>query len=141
MAVPVTLTGAMIIVHINNKRYKVAQSVQFTVDYGSQEIYGIDSHFAQEIATTRVSVRGSIQGLRLKYSGGLQAGNLRPLWNDIAASPYISIRIQDRSTGEDILFVPQATVIRESHAAATKTTYKMNFEFAGIVPYFALDRA
>lgn len=141
MAVPIILTGAHIKVYINNQVYKTVQSITLTVDYGEQEIYGIDAAHAQEIAPTRLSIRGSVQGLRVKNSGGLQSQNIRPLFIDLLASPYISIRIQDRSTGEDILYIPQAKVTQESHVASTKSTYKMNFNFAGQVPLFALDRS
>jgi hypothetical protein len=141
MAQPITLTGAHIKLYINNQVYKVVQSITLTIDYGEQEIYGIDAAHAQEIAPTRVSVRGSVQGLRVKNSGGLQAQNIRPLFIDLLASPYISIRIQDRSTSEDILFIPQAKVSQESHTAATKSTYKMSFNFVGQVPLMALDRS
>lgn len=141
MAVPVTLVGAHIKLYINNQVYKVVQSLTITVDYGEQPIYGIDAAHAQEIAPTRLTISGSVNGLRIKNGGGLQAQNIRPLFVDLMASPYISIRIQDRSTGEDILYIPQAKVTQESHAMATKTTYKMNFSFIGQVPYFALDRS
>lgn len=141
MAQPIVLTGAHIKLYINNQVYKLVQSISITVDYGEQEIYGIDAEHAQEIAPTRLSVRGNVNGLRIKNSGGLQAQNMRPLFVDLIASPYISIRIQDRSTGEDILFIPNAKVSSESHSIATKSTYKMNFNFVGQVPLFALDRS
>ena len=66
---------------------------------------------------------------------------MRPLFGDVAASPYISIRIQDRQTGEDILFIPNAKVSKEAHTIATKATYKLSFDFVGQIPLFALDRA
>jgi hypothetical protein len=135
------LSGANIVLWINNKQYKVVQSVTFSVDYGETEIYGIDSEYAQEIAPTKVTVRGSVQGLRLKMSGGLQGSNMRGLFNEIAASPYISIRIADRQSTEDIVFIPNAKVTRESHTMGIKSTYKLNFDFVGIVPLFALDRS
>lgn len=141
MAVPIILTGAHIKLYINNQVYKTVQSISITVDYGEQEIYGIDAEHAQEIAPTRLSIKGSVQGLRVKNSGGLQAQSIRPLFVDLMASPYISIRIQDRSTGEDILYIPAAKVSQETHTMATKSTYKMNFNFVGQVPYFALDRS
>src|SRR5690606_3859085 len=100
MAQPITLTGAHIKLYINNQVYKVVQSITLTVDYGETEIRGIDVGYAQEIAPGIVSVRGSVQGIRVKYSGGLQAANMRPLFVDLMSSPYISIRIQDRSTSE-----------------------------------------
>ena len=139
--VTVTLTGAHIVVYINNKRYTAVQSVNFTVEYGEEAIFGIDSPYAQEVATTKITVRGSVNGLRTKYSGGLQAINARPLFNETLASPYVSLRIQDRQTGEDIVFIPQAKVTRESHSIVAKQKYKLNFDFTGIIPMMALDRS
>lgn len=141
MAVPIILTGANIKLYINNQVYKVTQSVSFVVDYGEEEIRGIDVGWAQEIGGGTMSVRGSVQGLRVKNSGGLQASNIRPLFVDLLASPYVSIRIQDRSTGEDIVYIPQAKVTQESHSASTKSTYKLNFSFIGQIALFALDRS
>lgn len=141
MAQAMILTGANIKLYVNNQVYKEVQSVNFTVDYGETEIYGIDAPYPQEIATTKISVRGTVTGLRIKLSGGLQAKNLRPLFVDVLASPYISLRISDRYSGEDILFIPNAKVTRESHSIATKSTYKLNFDFVGQIPLFALDRS
>jgi hypothetical protein len=111
------------------------------VDYGEEAIYGIDSPWPQDIAGGRVTVKGNVRGLRVKNSGGLQAGNLRPLFTDLAASPYISIRVQDRATGEDIYFIPNAKVSMESHSVNIKETYKLNFSFTGQMILFALDRS
>lgn len=136
-----TLTGANIKVYINNKVYPYIKSLSMTIDYGEQEIYGIDAEYAQEIAPTKISVRGSVQGMRVKLSGGLQAMNMRPLFTDIAAGPYISIRIQDRSTQEDILFIPNAKITKEAHVVSVKQSYQLNFDFVGQIPLFALDQA
>lgn len=141
MAQSLVLTGALIKIYLNNKVYKEVRSFSLNVDYGEYEIYGIDSQFAQEIAPSKLTVRGSISGIRVKYSGGLQASNLRPLFQDFAASSYISIRVTDRSTGEDIVFIPRAKILRENHVATSKGVYSLNFDFAGIIPLFALDRS
>jgi hypothetical protein len=141
MAVPVILTGANIVLWINGTQYKQVTTVSFTVDYSEDGIFGIDSPYAQEIAGNRITVRGQVNGLRVKLSGGLQAVSLRPLFNDSAASPYVSIRIQDRATTEDIIFIPNCKVNLESHSAGIKSTYKLNFNFIGQMPLFALDRS
>lgn len=141
MSKPIVLTGAHIRLYINNKLYKEVQAVNFSIDYGETEIYGIDVGYPQEIAPTKVSVRGSCNGIRVKMSGGLQASNMRPLFQDFAASPYVSIRIQDRESSEDILFIPNAKVTRETHGIVTKATYKLSFDFVGQIPLMALDRA
>lgn len=134
------LRGANIRFYINGTQYKPVESISFTVDYGETEIYGIDSPYPQEIAGTKVTIRGNVNGLRLKFSGGLQAANARPLYSDFQASPYISLRINDRDSNEDILFIPYAKITRESHSIPNRGTYKLNFEFLGQVPLFSADR-
>jgi hypothetical protein len=141
MAQSIVLAGPNIQVFINNKLYKTVRNISFSVDYGEVEIYGIDSPYAQEIAPTKITVRGSVNGLRLKRDGGLQGSNMRPLFTDFAASPYISLRITDRVSGEDIIFIQAAKVTREQHTIATKSIYQLSFDFVGQVPLFALDRA
>jgi hypothetical protein len=141
MAKSLVLTGAHIKLYINNKVYKEVQSISLSIDYGETEIYGIDAAYPQEIAPTKITVRGSCTGIRVKLSGGLQSANMRPLFQDIAASPYISIRIQDRDSSEDIVFIPNCKVTRESHSIATKATYKLSFDFVGQIPLMALDRS
>lgn len=135
------LTGAHIQIWINNILYKNVQSINFSIDYGEYEVRGIDVGYAQEIAPGQISVRGSVRGLRIKNSGGLQASNIRPGFQDLAASPYISIRIQDRQSSEDILFIPNCKVTNESHSIGVKSTYKLSFDFIGQIPFFALDRS
>lgn len=137
----VTLAGPHILIYLNNKVYPVVQSIAFTVDYGEEGIYGIDSPYPQEIAGGKVMVKGSVKGLRTKYSGGLQAFNIRPAFTDMAASPYISIRITDRSTGEDILLLTNAKCTNEQHSVSVKGIYRLSFDFIGQIPLFALDRA
>jgi len=141
MGQPITLVGAQINLYLNNQLYKPVQTFTFEVDYGEEGIYGIDSPYSQEIAGGRVMVKGSVRGLRNRQSGGLQGSNLRPLFTDLAASPYISIRVQDRSTGEDIVLVTNAKVTLEGHVASINSSYKLNFDFIGQMPLFSLDRS
>ena|ERR1035437_4910708 len=141
MGTPITIVAAHVKVFINNKLWKTSQNFTLDVDYGEYEIRGIDCAYPQEIATGQISVKGSLSGIRTKMSGGLQAGSLRPLFSDVAASPYISIRIQDRSTKEDIVFIPYAKVTAEKHSAAIKGKYNLSFNFSGLCALFALDRS
>lgn len=141
MGIPVTLVGAQIKLYVNNKLYNEVQSVSFVVDYGETSIFGIDAAYAQEIASEKITVSGNVSGIRTKMSGGLQSMNLRPLFTDTLANPYVSIRIQDRSSGEDILYIPKAKVTKESHSIVSKAIYKLNFDFIGQIPLFALDRS
>lgn len=135
------LVGANIRLYINNKIENTVQGITFTVDYGEMEIYGIDSPWAQEIAPTKCTVRGTISCIRTVNSGGLQGKKMRPLFSDIAPSAYISIRVNDRKSNEDILFIPNAKVTKETHTVQAKATYKLVFDFVGQIPLFALDRS
>lgn len=135
------LTGPCIKLYLNNKLYKEVQQVAYNVDYGEYEIYGIDTSFPQEIAPGRFMVKGTISGIRIKYSGGIQAYDARPLIKNLLAAPYISIRVHDRASGEDLLLVQSAKITNQKVSISTKGTVKLSFDFSGLIAYEALDRA
>jgi len=141
MAQQLTLSGQNIKVYINNVLYAPVQSLQFTVNYNEVGIFGIDVPFAQEVAGNKCDVTGSISGLRTIQSSGLQgAWNGRPAFTELGASPYISIRINDRVSGEDILLLQNAKITSETHSVNPKGIYSLNFSFVGQIPLFAGDR-
>lgn len=140
MAQSIVLKGADIKVYLNDELIPEIQKISYNLNYGEQEIYGIDQPFPQEIAVTKVSVNGSVSGFKTKYSGGLQAKALRPLIFDVMNAPYISLKIVDRSTGEDIMFIPSIKVTDETLGAAAKGIVNLSFKFKGIMPFNPLDR-
>lgn len=139
MAKLVTLRGADVKLYLAGKLYAEVQGINYTIDYGVDEIRGIDSQFAQELVPTRISVQGTVSGLYIKLVGGLQAYNARPGITDLLSSPYFSIRIKDRSSDTDVIWIPQAMVVSESVSIPSKGTVKINFTFKGIIPYQPLD--
>jgi hypothetical protein len=134
------LVGANIRVYLNGVAYNECQSVTYTLDTGDQELYGVDSMFPQEIVPVRSVVSGQISGIKTKNSGGLQARGIRAVLKDVLKLPYVSIRIQDRQTGEDILFIPKARVSSETFSAAVRQSVKVSFNFRGILALQPLDR-
>jgi hypothetical protein len=136
----VVLSGALVRIYINNRVYNEAQAVSYTIDYGEVEVYGIDSPFPQEIHSTRAMVAGSISGLRLRNSGGIQPFKARPKITDVIKAEYISLRIQDRSTGEDILFIPNAKVSKQSLQVQAKGIVRLSFDFKGLIGFEPMDR-
>ena len=141
MAVPVVITGAHIEIFWNNLQYKEVADITFTVDYSEEEIYGIDSQYAQEIAGGKITVNGQVNGFRLKLSNGLQAKNLRSLFSDVTGSPYVSLRVSDRATSEYLIFIPMCKISSETYSIPNRGTVKLNFSFKGVVPFFPLDRS
>lgn len=139
MSQSVVLKGAECKLYIGGKLYPEAQSISYTIDYSEMEIYGIDSLFPQEIATTRISVQGSISGVRVKLSGGLQGKDALTKINQKLFAPYVSIEIRDRQTDTKLIFIPQCKINSESLQVAAKGTVKLNFSFKGIIAYNPLD--
>lgn len=141
MAQSMVMRGADIKLYLGGKLYPCTQDIRYTIDYGEQEIYGIDSAFPMEIAVTRVSVQGTVSGVRLKTVGGLQGYDLRTKIQDLLHAPYISLRIQDRHTDSNILWVPQVKVTNEQMQVRAKGIVQVTFQFKGIIPYNELDLA
>lgn len=141
MAQTVTLKGAEVKIYIAGKLYPEAQSITITTDYEEEETYGIDSPFAQEIATTRVKVSGRIVGIKTKDNGGTQGAAARAEIKNILSSPYTSLRVHNRYTQKDIFFLPQMKVTNETLEVATKGVAKLSFSFKGIVPFHEVDLA
>lgn len=141
MSQAVTLKGAEVKVYVAGKLYPEVQSIQYSIDYGETEIFGIDSVFPQEIAPGRISVQGSVQGLVIKTVGGLQAYDLRTKIQEVLFGPYISLRLKDRHSNSDIFWLPQMKVTNESVSIQAKGVVKLSFTFKGIIPYNPLDMA
>lgn len=140
MAFQRTVSGAHIKVYINGVAYNETQQLSYNIDYGEEPIYGIDSVFPQEIKITRISVQGSLSGIRVANSRGIQSSGLRPGVRDSVFAPYISIRIFDRRTGEDILFIPHAKIINERSSVNAKGNMTVDVSFTGLQPQQPLDR-
>lgn len=134
------ISGAHLKLYINGEVFSEVQQVSYTIDYGEEPIYGIDSVFPQEIKITRISVQGSVSGVRIANSNGLQGYNARPGIRDSIFAPYISIRLYDRRTGEDIVFIPNAKVTNEKLDVSAKGNVRVSFNFVGLQPQQPLDR-
>lgn len=132
MATPNVIAGAQVKIYIAGKLFPEAQSIQWEDDFAERAIFGIDTPFAQEIAITQVSVKGSIAGIRVRDVGGLQAADIIGKMFDIIKRPYVSIEIRDRKTDSKILFIPQAKIVNQSNAIQAKSTMKVSFNFTGI---------
>ena len=136
-----TISGAHINLHINGKLYNEVQDLSYTIDYGEEPIYGIDSVFPQEIKITRISIQGNVSGIRIAGSGGLQGTDIRPKITDSIFAPYISIRVSDRRTGEQIMWIPHAKVVNEKMDVSAKGNMRVSFSFTGLQGQQPADRA
>lgn len=141
MAQLVTLSGAHIKVYFGSTCLKEIQSINYTIDYGEQSIYGCDSAFAQEICTTQISVKGSGTMIYVQANGGLQGKDMRSRIHEVLYAPYVPLRITDRKNTIDLLWLPQCKITQESMSINAKGVVKITFNFTGIIPYSSEDIA
>ncbi len=135
-----TVSAALCRLYINNKIYAVTQDVSVTNDIGAYSIYGINSPYAQEIATGgQTVVRGSAGVIRTKNSGGLQATNAVQLFSNLGATNYTALRLEDRSTGETLWSIPKAQISNIRETVSKKGLYNISFDFIGQILYYPLD--
>jgi len=139
MAQSVVLTGANCRLFLGGVLYPEVQQIAYTLDYGESEIYGIDSIYPQEITTTRMSVQGTISGVRVKLSGGLQGKDITTKINQRLIAPYISLEIRERQSDTKIIFIQQIKVVSESVQISAKGVVQLSFTFKGIIPLNPLD--
>lgn len=141
MAQSVVLAGSQVKVYFGGTLLKEIQSINYTINYGEDETYGIDSAFPQEIATTKISVKGNASIVYIQASGGLQGKEIRSRIDQVLYAPYISLRIKDRKNDLDIFFCPQVKVTQETLSIGAKGTVKITLSFSGIIPYSSEDLA
>lgn len=134
-----TITGSLCRLWVNNKIWSPVQSVSIESDSGIYPIFGINSPDAQELADGQRSIRGNIKAIRTKQSGGLQGVNLLPLFSDIAAGNYVSLRLEDRSTSETLWSIPKCRIGRVNESTQAKGIYVVNVEFTGQLLFWPLD--
>lgn len=141
MAQSIILSSAQVQVYLNGKPYNELQSISYSTDYGEDATYGIDSLYAQEISSSRITVSGSMTGVVLSGDYGTQGKSITPLIDEVLQSPYVSIRIFDRKTQQNIMFIPQCKITKESFSTNIKGRASTNLSFKGIIPYSGYDLA
>jgi hypothetical protein len=134
-----TLAGAEVKVYIGGELYPECQSISYVTDYAEDPVYGVDSVFAQEIATSRISVNGSVVGLKLKTGGGLQGNGIVSRVTETLYAPYTTLKIVDRATNLTIFECDQVKIASESVSIQAKGSVRISFNWKGIIPKGELD--
>lgn len=130
-----TIGGKDAILLINGKVYGQAQSISWVKRTGEEQIFGVDSPFAQEIAPGNVTVSGSVKGLAVRFGHNLRAMSAVPRIQNIVSSPYITITVRDRVTGEEYFYAPKAKVTNETGSIAIKGLMTLSFEFISVAAF------
>lgn len=136
-----TIPGSSVKVKINGKTLPSITSISWQIDYGEKVIYGIDSEFPQEIATTKHIIRGSVQNFRIRFSKGLQGINIVPTITNFLTGKYNELRVIDRQTNQELLVVEGMKVSNQSYSIPSRGVVTFSFNFVGIAGKEELDGA
>jgi len=139
MAQTKTLTSAEVLVYLNGNLFPELQSINYSISRGEEEYFGIDSIFAQEIRATKITISGSISGVISKGVGGLAGKSAVTTLFQALEAPYVSIKIKNRYTDSDLIFIPHVKFDNEQVGIAIKGVVKFSVNFKGIIAYNELD--
>ena len=107
------MTGARVILKINNRIAAFATGVSWNIVTEGKEIWTIDNYVPHEIAPTRISVDGTISGLIIPGQGVsnelFQADVLSFLFHK-----YITIEVRDSQTNALLFLTKRAQIVSRS---------------------------
>lgn len=136
----ISIPGAAVKVKINGKTLSSIQSINWNIDYGTKQIYGIDSEFPQEIAMTKFSIKGNVSNVRLRFSEGLQGANAVPIISNMLGAKYNYIQILDRQSNKPLLEVDRAIISNQNYDVPTKGVVTFSFSFLGTIGREELEK-
>ena len=132
MAIIQTLRGADVKVFINNKLFKNATGITFSMSTGRHEIRGVDYDHPFELAPGPQTVKGTIELVRKRNSGGLEGQGVSPPSTKVLREKYFTIAVIDRVTDTVIMYVEEAAVVEQNWTVSQRGLYTGTFSFVGI---------
>lgn len=132
MAQSKSLKGPDIKVYVNGRLYTVVTSVRWIASYGRNPIMAIDQSIPAELASGPCTVKGTLDIVRLRNSGGLQGAGLVPDDFVILRERYFSLTIVDRLSDTVLLQVDEASVGEENWSVPSRGLISGSFTFEGI---------
>jgi hypothetical protein len=127
------LAGAGVKCMVNGVDWGTVVAVQYTIATPREEDRGVDSLLPFELSPTTAQVTGTIQLLKLRGDGGLEAKDIANPLPYLDTEQYFSIQLHDRQTGAIYLSVANASVESQSWNFAAKATVTGQFAFRGLM--------
>jgi hypothetical protein len=132
MAIAKTLRGADIKVFINGQLFPPATSLRFSATTGRHAIRGVDSHTPFELASGPAEVKGSIEVLRKRASGGLEGAGVVAPEEKILLERYFSLTVVDRLSDTVVLQIDEAALVDQNWSFPGRGIVTGNFSFEGL---------
>jgi hypothetical protein len=126
------LTGAGILLQANGNTVGFATGIQFTRSQNTKVIMEVDSPYAAEIMPTSFTVSGTLSGIRLRNTGGLDGPGIMDLSKvqSIFYQQYTSLIVVDRVTNKNIYTFSKVMFDSDSWTITSKNviTFSANFK-------------
>lgn len=119
---------------INGSVIGFATGINFVRSTNSQERYAIDSPVPQEIVLTTYSVRGTLTGLRIRGSGGLDGTGIMDV-SDISRYfnfKYGTIEAVDRLSNKTIYTIQKVVFDSDNWNIQSRAPITFSAQFKGI---------
>jgi len=125
------MTGARCIIKVNGKLAGFAFSVSWNVNTSQTTVREIDNYLPYEFAPSMLNVSGS---LGMFHVPGKTATSelFMPNVLSFLHHKYISIEVQDQTTGQQLLRVNKAVITNKSQALVAGQISQMTLEWQGI---------
>jgi len=124
-------TGSRAIIKINDKLFGFAFNVNFNINTSQDEIWTIDDWTPFELAPKRITVEGSISMFHIPGKGPtrqlVQANVLSFLFHK-----YITIDIQDQTTGQTIFKTKKAVVTSKNQTVNAGELSRITLQWKAI---------
>ena len=129
------LTGQGVVIYVNKSMVGFATGIEYTRRTNVEYIYEIDSPFAAEVAPKGpYSVTGTLTGLRMKGSGGLDGSGIMDVSNvaNFFTQKYVTLEIRDRTTDQAICFINRCLFDQDGFKAEVRSQMTFSATFRGI---------
>lgn len=132
-----TLTGARAKLYVNEQLMGLATDCSWSLPYGMEPVHTLGRYEPQEIVpVSQEAVEVSLNGMRVVnfgphfgFDGNIDTAKVVPVLKDLLNNKDVTIRIEDRQTGEEVMRVAQCRSRGYSSQVGAKgmVTYSMTF--------------
>lgn len=132
MATTRTILGAELKVIINNNIFADCTGISWTIESGRESVRGLDSNLPFEVAEGGATIRGRMDLVRLRRSGGVEGQGLTALPFNFALEKYISIRVIEKQTSSTVFASDKALVVNQNWQIQARGMMRGSLQFESL---------
>lgn len=133
MALQNLITGASLVLYINGIVVGFATGITFTRSQAIKSIYELDNPYVAEMMPTQYSIDGTLNGLRIRQSSGIDTNGIMDL-SSVSMffdQKYVNIELLDRLTGVRIYSIQRCIFSTDSWSIQNRGILSFSASFRG----------